>query len=63
MAEAVGHLLKETSVWPVLETAFNQAGREVVESCYLDDLVKMVYRPQTPSQADEYKVKFPHIHF
>ena len=52
----VGHLLKQSPWWPILEAAFTEAGHEVVRDCYLEDYVRMVYKPQSSEELKEFEV-------
>ena len=57
MSRSVGHVLKQSPWWPVLETAFEDAGAETIKDWYLDDFVRMVYKPQTENSLVEYTVR------
>ena len=52
----IGRLLKQSPWWPVLEAAFAEGGRDQVRDCYLEDYVRMVYKPQTKTEEIEYEV-------
>ncbi len=53
----VMRLLKDSSLGRVLTQLGNRAGgMSALVDAYLRDFVKMVYKPQSSTQTDEYKV-------